>query len=358
MTSQVIAVTQPTMLLFAQVKENGAMVRREVLAGLLASAGTAMLPNVARTANEPLRCVAAVQECDVRAADRHDAELRFAKLPAGEVAYVDRGEGPAALFLHGFPLSSFQWRDVIELSSGRRRCVAADFLGLGRSRVAAGQAVTPDAQVAMLVSLMDYLRIAIADVVANDSGGAVAQLLAVTHPQRVRTLLLTNCDVEPDSPPPALLPVIELARKGTYADERLVPWVNAPDLARSANGLGGLCYSKPGYPSNAAIQQYLAPLVQSPQRKALVNRYTIGLSPNPLAGIEAKLRHCRAPTRVVWGMADTIFNTSNPDYLSALLPEFRGIRRVSSGKLFFPEEYPEIVASEAWTLWSDERRQR
>ena len=37
---------------------------------------------------------------------------------------------------------------------------------------------------------------------------AVAQLFVTRYPERVRTMLLTNCDVEPDSPPPAVLPVI------------------------------------------------------------------------------------------------------------------------------------------------------
>ena len=53
--------------------------------------------------------------------------------------------GPAALFLHGFPLSSFQWRGAFDRLAGERRCVAADFLGLGFTQVAAGQSCAPSA---------------------------------------------------------------------------------------------------------------------------------------------------------------------------------------------------------------------
>ena len=144
------------------------------------------------------------------------ASRRFVETRFGRIAYVERGSGAAALFLHGFPLNGFQWRGAIERLSSERRCVAPDFLAMGYTEVAKGQSVGPDDQVAMLIALLDALAIPSADVIANDSGGAVAQLLVVRHPQRVRTLLLTNCDAEKDSPPPALLPVIELAKEGKF----------------------------------------------------------------------------------------------------------------------------------------------
>jgi pimeloyl-ACP methyl ester carboxylesterase len=148
-----------------------------------------------------------------------------------------------------------------------------------------------------------------------------------------------------------LQPVIELARAGVYPDLWLEPWLNHKDVARSPTGLGGTCYSNPAHPTDAALEQYLGPLVASPERKALVNRYTLGLTPNPLAGIAPLLKKCTVPTRVVWGMSDNIFSTGNPDYLAGLLPQFHGVRRIKPAKLFFPEEYPDIIAAEARLLW-------
>lgn len=276
---------------------------------------------------------------------------RFAPLTGGEVAYVDRGSGPAVLFLHGFPLSGFQWRHAVEQFGTSRRCIVPDFLGLGFTRVADGQSVAPDAQVRMLVELLDALHVQSVDLVGSDSGGAVAQMFAVAHPGRVRTMLLTNCDVEPNSPPPALKPVLELAAQGKFAEEWLVPWAADKDLARSPTGLGGQCYSRPGHPTDAAIDAYLGPIVASEASKALVNRYALGLDPNPLAGIEARLRTLQTPTRIVWGMKDDIFDPRMPDYLDALLPQSRGVRRIPEAKLFWPEEYPDILAEELRRLW-------
>ena len=290
------------------------------------------------------------QSEDRAAARRYDRERRFAETSFGRIAYIDRGRGPAALFLHGFPLSSFQWRGAIERLSARR-CLAPDSMGLGHTEVAPGQSVAPAAQADMLAALLDHLEVREVDLIANDSGGAVAQLFVTKYPHRIRTLLLTNCDVETDSPPPALLPVIDLARAGIYPDLWLEPWLRHKEVARSPTGLGGMCYSEPEQPTDAALDQYLGPLVASADRKALVNRYALSFAPNPLQGVGPQLRGCPVPTRIVWGMSDTIFSPRNPEYLARILPRVTGIRRIQKAKLFFPEEYPDVIAGEARLLW-------
>lgn len=283
----------------------------------------------------------------------YEKRRRFLRTPFGQIAYLEAGHvDRVALFLHGFPLNSFQWRDAIARLSMFRRCIAPDFMGLGFTKTNDGQDVGPQSQVAMLISFLDRLKIRSVDVVANDSGGAIAQLLAVKHPERVRSLLLTNCDTEVESPPAALLPVIELAKRGRYADEWLVPWLADKALARSDTGIGGLCYCEPGDPTDEAIEMYFRPLVASPQRKALVEAYVMALEKNPLAGIETQLRRSTMDTRIVWGMSDTIFSASNAEYLNRLFSRSRGIRRIDAGKLFWPEEYPQVLADEAAFLWT------
>ena len=293
----------------------------------------------------------AVHSASLAASD-YRSTRRFTATEFGRIAYIDRGKGKVALFLHGLPLNSYQWRGVIARVAKFRRCIAPDFLGLGYTEVNSGQSVTPAAQVAMLVALLDRLSIKQVDLVANDSGGAAAQLFLARHPERVRSILLTNCDTEPDSPPTAVLPVIELARAGKFADAWLDPWVADKDLARSPKGLGGIAYTYPDQIRDETIDYYLRPLVSTPERKALTNAYAAGLAPNPLAGIEAALKRCRVPARIVWGTGDDIFSQASPDYLDRIFTYSRGIARVPGAKLFFPEEFPELVADEALRLWN------
>jgi len=285
-------------------------------------------------------------------ADAFHGLRRYVRTAFGDIAYVEQGQGEAALFLHGFPLNGFQWRGALPRLAPYRRCIAPDFLGLGYTRVAEGQAVGPDEQVAMLLALMDTLRIASADLVASDSGGAVAQLLLARHPQRVRTLLLGNCDTAIDSPPPAMGPVIDLARQGRFVDDWLGRWHADRDLARSPDGIGGMCYANAANPTDEAIDMYFGPLLSTQRRTDLGNAYAIALSRNALTDSAAALRQARAPVRVVWGTADTIFAEHNADYLEQAFGNARGVRRLAGAKLFWPEERPEIIAEEARALWN------
>jgi haloalkane dehalogenase len=288
---------------------------------------------------------------DALTAERFTALRRLARTRFGDVAYVSQGSGRAVLLLHGFPLNSFQWRGAIEILAPHAQCIAPDFLGMGHSDVAADQDLGPETQADMLVALLDVLGIARADVIANDSGGAVAQLLTVRHPQRVRSLLLTNCDTELQCPPPAMRPVIELAKQGNFVDQWLAPWLANPGLARSDQGIGGLCYADRAHPTDEALRMYFDPPVGSPPRKAALHRYAAALERNALTGIAPALRASRVPTRVVWGMADTIFDTTNADYLERSFGNSHGVRRLPDARLFWPEERPALIAAQARILW-------
>lgn len=132
------------------------------------------------------------------------ASRKFAETRFGRIAYVERGAGPVALFLHGLPLCGYEWREVIEDLAPVRRCVALDMMGLGYTEVAPGQGVAFGDQARMVAAFLDALKIDRVDLVGNDTGGGVSQILAATEPQRVRTLALTNCEVS-DLWPNALL---------------------------------------------------------------------------------------------------------------------------------------------------------
>jgi len=282
---------------------------------------------------------------------RFTSARRFARTPFGEIAYVAQGRGRPVLLLHGFPLNGFQWRGVIDRLSPHALCIAPDLLGTGHTHTATDQDVGPDSQVLMLISLLDALGVTDVDEIANDSGSAVAQLFTARHPTRVRSLLLTNGDTEIQSPPAAMLPVIDLAPQGRFVDEWLAPWLADPALARSKDGIGGLCYSNPAHPTNEALEMYFGPLVTSAERKAELHRYAVALGRNALLGIQPALQRCRVPTRIAWGIDDTIFDASNADYLHRSFGNSFGVRRLEGAKLFWPEERPDIIAAQARILW-------
>jgi haloalkane dehalogenase len=278
------------------------------------------------------------------------AARRFVELPVGRIAYVERGAGPAAIFLHGYPLNGFQWRGSMARLSDVRRCIAPDLMGLGYSEIPAGTSLSPVAQCDMIVAFMDRLGIADADFVANDSATAIAQLIAANHPGRVRSLLLTNGDVDTNSPPELLLPFIEKCRNGE-ADAWFERHYTDRNWARTGDGLSNAFRHPDTALSNENIEVYFGPLVATPERRVQARAFGIDMLPNPLPAIAPKLRAFGRPVRIVWARDLDLFPDKWAVWLDRTFPKSRGIRFVDDAKLFFPEERPGLIAEEARKLW-------
>jgi haloalkane dehalogenase len=122
--------------------------------------------------------------------------------------------------------------------------------------------------------------------------------------------------------------------------------------ARSPQGIGGSAYIDPANLTDEAIECYFTPLVASPLRKTQLNRHLAAYEPNPLLAIEPALHRCTTPTRMVWGAADQLFPVVWAEWLDRTLPQSRGVRLVEGGKLFWPEEMPDVIAEEARALWN------
>jgi pimeloyl-ACP methyl ester carboxylesterase len=165
------------------------------------------------------------------------AGRRFAEIKSGRIAYFEQGQGPVALFIHGVPLNGYHWRHIIASLKHRRRCIAIDLMGLGFTEIASTQDVSFTAQAQMIAEVLDSLAIDKVDLIANDSGGAIAQIFAARHPHRLTSLVLTNCDVHDGWPPPQVLPLMELSRKGEIA-KVFGPTAERPDLARERYARG------------------------------------------------------------------------------------------------------------------------
>ena len=144
--------------------------------------------------------------------------------------------GPPVLMLHGALLNSAQYGWIIEQLPDFR-CVAVDLMGHGRTRIDDDQPLGMDAQADMLGGFIELLDIGPVHLVGSDSGGGIAEVLAVRRPELVATLTLTNCDIHSNNPPPVFAGFMrELKRVGTFDFFRAR--VADPQLAREPLTLG------------------------------------------------------------------------------------------------------------------------
>jgi pimeloyl-ACP methyl ester carboxylesterase len=130
--------------------------------------------------------------------DVFDVDHKFLDLPSGaRIHYIDEGQGPTLLFLHGNPAWSFQWRDLIVGLRGSFRCVALDYPGFGLSMASAGFGFTPREQSHVVEEFVDRLQLKDVTLVVQDWGGPIGLGLAGRRPELVRQVVLGATWVSP-----------------------------------------------------------------------------------------------------------------------------------------------------------------
>lgn len=266
---------------------------------------------------------------------------RFADTPSGRIAYVEQGHGPVAVFVHGVPLNGLHWRHVMAAMRDQRRCIAIDLMGLGHTRIAPAQDLSFTSQARMLREFLDALGLDQVDLIGNDSGGAVCQIFAAHHPQRLRTLTLTNCDVHDNWPPSVILPSIELARQGRLL-ERYAAMIDQPaeryERWKSA-------YSDTSVLTDEVYRAYIEPLMATPQTRADFHRYWTSFDNAQTVAIEPLLRKLRVPTLLVWATNDVFFHVNSAYWLRDIVPGFKRLVEWPGSMLFFPEDQPQRLVA-------------
>lgn len=129
-----------------------------------------------------------------------DADNKFIEVNGINIHYKTWGEGePTFLLLHGFGASLFSWREVTEPLSDFGTVIAYDRPAFGlteRPLEWEGESpYSPQAQVNIVIGLMDELNIEKAILVGNSAGGTISMQVALQHPERVEALILVDAAV-------------------------------------------------------------------------------------------------------------------------------------------------------------------
>jgi haloalkane dehalogenase len=119
-------------------------------------------------------------------------ESRFVELDGNVVHYVDEGSGPILLMLHGNPVWSFVYREVIAALRDRFRCIALDFPGFGLSTGAPGYQYLAQDHATLLVSFLDRLNLSHLTLIGHNWGGPFGLYAAQQRPDTFERLILTN----------------------------------------------------------------------------------------------------------------------------------------------------------------------
>ena len=266
----------------------------------------------------------------------------------GHISYVEQGQGPVALFVHGALLNGYQWRHQLTGLADIRRIIAPDSLGMGYTEMRTDAGLGMKQQASMLRAFIDALDIEKVDVVGNNSGGGAVQIFAANNPERIRTMTLTNCEVQDhDEEVPVRANFRNLMKSGQIV-ELMQTLIDNPHGDRS--GFTN-AYQFPDALPDDVFETYFAPLIQSPQRIKQMTDYIFTTTKNDHLEVEDKIKAIAAPTLVLWGLADQFFPVQWAHWLRDNLANVVEVMEIADAKLFWPEEKPELLNQKLREFW-------
>ena len=262
------------------------------------------------------------------------------KIPHGTVRYRESGEGPPIVFLHGLLVDGQLWRKVTPLLHDNFRCVVPDLpLGSHTLPMDPHADLSPPGMARLVADLLDALGLEDVTLVANDTGGAIAQITAANHPERIGRIVLTNCDAFENFLPPAFRP-LQWAARAPGALTGMMQGMRLAPMRRLPIAYGWLIKRDfAGAPTREWVMPYLA--------DRGVRRDTIkllkGIDPKHTFAAAETLRGWDKPALLAWAVEDRFFKLSYAERLAQTIPGTR-LERIEDSYTFVPEDQPERLA--------------
>jgi pimeloyl-ACP methyl ester carboxylesterase len=272
--------------------------------------------------------------------ERNLGALREVELSAGSLRYRDLGEGQALLFLGGLLLHSGFWRKVVPAFDWPIRAVVPD-LPLGAHSVALRRSadLTPTGIADLVAEFIEKLELKDVVVVANDTGGALAQMLVNRHPKALAGLVLTPCDAFDNFLPPTFLPMQAMAwlPGGVW----LVSQVLRLRAVRSSPlGFGRLTVQRLDH---TVFDSYLEPARVNAGVRRDLGKVLRGIRKRYTVDASEELARFERPVLIAWPRKNPHFPFAHAERLAAIFPRAQLVE-VHDSRAYVPEDQPATLA--------------
>jgi len=266
---------------------------------------------------------------------------REVNVAQGPVRVWERGQGPPVVFVHGALVNALLWRKVVPLLEGSARCICPD-LPLGSHPAP----MRPDADLSipglakLVADLLEELDLTDVTLVGNDTGGAIAQVVATRHPERLGRLVLLPCDAFENFLPARFKYLQVLAR---------IPgalWLTGqsqrPRAARRMPIAYGALTNEPV--PDEVTDEWVRPALKDRMIRRDAGKVLRGISKRYTIEAAERLKQFDKPALLVWARGEKLFPEAHAHRLSALIPDARVVL-IDGARTFVSEDRPEELAA-------------
>ncbi len=270
-------------------------------------------------------------------------EAKELQLPQGTIRYREVGDPslPAAVFVHGLLVNGLLWRKVVPQLSGQLRCIVPDWpLGSHELPLKAGADVTPGGVAKLIADFIAALDLTDVTLVANDSGGAISQLVVTRYPERIGRLVLTPCDAYENFLPPLFRYLQWLARVpgGPLIGMQML---RVPLLRRLPIAYGWLTKR----PVERAVEQaWVGPILRDAGVRRDTTAFLRGIDKRDTLAAAERFGAFEQPVLIAWATEDRVFPLRFGERLAAAFPHARLVT-TADARAFVPEDQPDWLAA-------------
>jgi pimeloyl-ACP methyl ester carboxylesterase len=261
-------------------------------------------------------------------------------LNAGTIHYETAGpsDGRPVVFIHGYTMGSSLWRPLTERLAARGfSCLAPTWpLGAHTDPMLDDTELTMESVAAIVGELLDRLALEDVVLVGNDTGGAIAQLVATSTPDRLGALVLTSCDAFEHFPPPILKPFIAAAKAGPAYDVALQPLRTKFGRDR---GFGALAHAD----IDDLVTAWVEPALTNRRVRKDLRRLTASLHQETTVRAASLLPSFTKPALVAWSADDVFFPREDGERLAEALPNAR-LEVIEDARTFSMIDQPDRLA--------------
>jgi pimeloyl-ACP methyl ester carboxylesterase len=267
--------------------------------------------------------------------------MNEARIPQGTIRYRELGSGKPIVLVHGLLTNGELWRDVAPRLADRFRVIVPDWpLGSHELALNPGADLSPPGLAKIIADFLEELDLRDVTLVGNDTGGALSQLVAVHHPDRLGQLVLTPCDAYENFLPPMFRPLQALARiPGAVF---VVGQTLRPRAARRLPFAYGWLAKRP-IPDDLS-DAWMAPLLGDSRIRREIAAILKGISSRYTLEAAKRFGEFTKPVLIAWAPEDRFFKLRYAERMVGAFPDAR-LERIEDSLTFVSLDQPERTAS-------------
>jgi len=242
------------------------------------------------------------------------------ELPHGTLRYLESGTGTPVVFLHGYLMGARLWDPVVHRLAGEFRCLIPELpFGAHPVPLNPGTDLTAAGLGRLVADFLQALGLTGVILAGNDSGAAIAQVVAARHPERLGGLVLATGDAFDKFPPKPFRPLIAAARTGTLTP--LLAMLKVRPARSLPTAYGWLTH---GRLPHDLIDEWVAAYFAHRGVRRDLRKLTAALGEDDFMNqIAAELAAFTKPALLAWAADDKFFPAEHARRLAAILPDAR-----------------------------------